>query len=569
PRRLRSNPANFEPKSVVAIYNSKDLIIPVPSGPKGRRWDSILHFLQAVCGNFEPSNYTLKQNVNGELVPIPVDLNLGELVPGRYFVIPNDGDDLMVDGVGFPIVPKSKLKRNTNSGGPSSPSMLRSPRVEALADDDKESLASSNSESNKQSGQFRESIIARDGHCVVTRDYGIVEAAHILAHSWWGDYANRRDSLPQDIRQIVSEMNGGINSVENGILLNGTLAKAFDEGKFGFVLREGHYYFVAITTDFLHLEGVQVDENLRKRSDGSCWWSEETRPHPRLVEFHFRNSVFKQMRGAASETEDSDSDSDVAADQIATGKPATSEMAPSEIIDWKNPELAKLIQADSPLLVKQIYSIVESMKSAKDKLMEIQQRISSNSVPTSKGVSLLEIKLHGLLSYLTNLSFFILLKLHGQSTSELHPSVERLIEMRVILEKIKPMEVKLKYQIDKVLKAANDASNPSAEKDAQRNVSEFDLQNSGVSDPLQFKPNPLNLVGASTALDKNADQSREDGGVYRPPRIAPVKYSEEPKRRKGDLSASTRESLSKSRLFKDMRDTFDCQGLSKSSPTAL
>ncbi|KAJ3237551.1 hypothetical protein HDU77_011647, partial [Chytriomyces hyalinus] len=222
-----------------------------------------------------------------------------------------------------------------------------------------------------------------------------------------------------------------------------------------------------------------------------------------------------------------------------------------------NPELAKLIQADSPLLVKQIYSIVEGMKSAKDKLMQLQQRISSNLVPTSKGVSLLEIKLHSLLSYLTNLSFFILLKLHGQSTSELHPSVERLIELRVILEKIKPMEVNLKYQSDKVLKAANDASNPSAEKDAQRNVSEFDLQNFGVSDPLQFKPNPLNLVGESTALDKNADQSREDGGVYRPPRIAPVKYSEEPKRRKGDLSASTRESLSKSRLFKDVRDAVD------------
>ncbi|KAJ3381570.1 hypothetical protein HDU80_001810 [Chytriomyces hyalinus] len=313
-RTLRSNTANMEHKAVIAIYNSKDLIIPVPSGPIGRRWDSILHFLQAVCGNFEPSNYTLKQNVNGQLVTIPVDLNLGNLFPGRYFVIPNDGDDLMVEGVGFPIVPTSKKKRNTNSGGPSSPSMLRSPRVEALADDDKESVASSNSEPNKRSGQFRESIIARDGHCVVTRDYGVVEAAHILAHSWWGDYANRRDSLPQDIRQIVSEMNGNINSVENGILLNGTLAKAFDEGKFGFVLREGHYYFVAITTDFLDLDGVQVDENLRKRSDGSCWWSEETRPHPRLVEFHFRNSVFKQMRGAASETEDSDSDSDVAAD---------------------------------------------------------------------------------------------------------------------------------------------------------------------------------------------------------------------------------------------------------------
>ncbi|KAJ3239163.1 hypothetical protein HDU77_011350, partial [Chytriomyces hyalinus] len=231
-------------------------------------------------------------------------------------------------------------------------------------------------------------------------------------------------------------------------------------------------------------------------------------------------------------------------------------MFASDAWQQENPELAKLIQADSPILVKQIYSIVEGMKSAKDKLMELQQRISSNSVPTSKGVSLLEIKLHGLLSYLTNLSFVVLLKLHGQLT-ELHPSVERLIELRVILEKIKPMEVNLKYQSDKVLKAANNASNPSAEKDAQRNVSELDLHNSGVSDPLQFKPNPLNLVGASTALDKSADQSREDGGVYRPPRIAPVKYSEEPKRRKGDLSTSTRESLSKSRLFKDMRDTFD------------
>ncbi|KAJ3405849.1 hypothetical protein HDU80_000681 [Chytriomyces hyalinus] len=215
----------------------------------------------------------------------------------------------------------------------------------------------------------------------------------------------------------------------------------------------------------------------------------------------------------------------------------------------ENPELAKLIQADSPILVKQIYSIVEGMKSAKDKLMELQQRISSNLVPTSKGVSLLEIKLHGLLSYLTNLSFFILLKLHGQSTSELHPSVELLIEMRVILEKIKPMEVKLKYQIDKVLKAANDASNPSAEKNAQRNVSEFDLQNSGLSDPLQFQAESVEFSGCIDCA--------EDGGVYRPPRIAPVKYSEEPKRRKGDLSASTRESLSKSRLFKDMRDTLD------------
>ncbi|KAJ3232935.1 secretory subunit, partial [Chytriomyces hyalinus] len=113
------------------------------------------------------------------------------------------------------------------------------------------------------------------------------------------------------------------------------------------------------------------------------------------------------------------------------------------IFEIENPEWAKLIQADSPLLMKQIYSIVEGMKSAKAELIELQQRISSNSVPTSKGVSLLEIKLHGLLlTNLSHFSFFSNCRQSGQSTSELHPSDGRLIEMCVILGKIKPMEAR-------------------------------------------------------------------------------------------------------------------------------
>ncbi|KAJ3385693.1 hypothetical protein HDU80_000615 [Chytriomyces hyalinus] len=288
--------ASAENHSTIALYNSKEppaLIISVPSQPLGRPWHRIVLFLKLVCGNFEVSNYTLKRKVNGQYVTIPVNLNSGNLSPGDYFVIPNGCDDLMVDGVGFPIVP----------GSPSSPSISKKPWVDVFVADDGES---SDSELDEELAQFRERVIARDSHCVVTRDYGTVEAVHILAHSWWEDSA--KESLPDDIWQLVSEMYGGINSVENGILLNGTLAKAFDEGAFGFVLQEGHYYFVAITTEFLQLDGVQVDENLRKRSDGSCWWSEETRPHPGLVEFHLRNSVFKHLRGFA----DSDSESDVA-----------------------------------------------------------------------------------------------------------------------------------------------------------------------------------------------------------------------------------------------------------------
>ncbi|TPX63639.1 hypothetical protein CcCBS67573_g08621 [Chytriomyces confervae] len=317
PPRLRLsdvslNTANFNYSSVIAIYNSKEppsRIISVPSGPKGRPWDRIFLFLQVVCGYFEVSNYTLKRKVNGQYVTIPVNLNSGNLFPGDYFIIPNGCDDLMVGGVGFPIVPTSSLKRKWNLGSPSSPSISKKPWDEVFAADDGESVTASDSEPDEELAQFRESVITRDSHCVVTREYSVVDAVHILAHSWWEDSV--KESLPLDIRHTVSS-HGGINNVRNGILLRRDLATSFDDGKFSFVFREGHFYFIAITTDHLDLDGVQLDENLRQRADGSCWWSVERYPHPELVEFHLRNSVFKHMRGSACETEDSDSESDVA-----------------------------------------------------------------------------------------------------------------------------------------------------------------------------------------------------------------------------------------------------------------
>lgn len=63
-------------------------------------------------------------------------------------------------------------------------------------------------------------------------------------------------------------------------------------------------------------------------------------------------------------------------------------------------------------------------------------------------------------SYLINLVQIMLLKAKGESI--LPPegeggslAVDRLIELRVVLEKMRPLEMKLKYQIDKLVKAAS------------------------------------------------------------------------------------------------------------------
>lgn len=57
-------------------------------------------------------------------------------------------------------------------------------------------------------------------------------------------------------------------------------------------------------------------------------------------------------------------------------------------------------------------------------------------------------------SYLINVVQLMLLKTKGESIST-SSTVDRLIELRVILEKIRPLEMKLRYQIDKLLKAAS------------------------------------------------------------------------------------------------------------------
>ncbi|KAJ3138173.1 hypothetical protein HK100_000051, partial [Physocladia obscura] len=223
-------------------------------------------------------------------------------------------------------------------------------------------------------------------------------------------------------------------------------------------------------------------------------------------------------------------------------------------------QLSATAVADSPVLLKSLASLTAGIKATKLKLDELKHQIPS--LPTSFGVSLLELKLHSLLSYLTSLSFFILMKLQGKSTANTSPTtpcISKLVELRVVLEKIRPIEAKLKYQIDKVLKAATECEKVTAHGETRAPISEVDLGASGILDPLQFRPNPKNFVGAAAAEKSTNDAPTELGGVYRPPRITPLKYTGDisASAKKPSLSTSTRDSLSKSRLFRDMRETFD------------
>ncbi|KAF2273880.1 uncharacterized protein EI97DRAFT_137550 [Westerdykella ornata] len=194
-------------------------------------------------------------------------------------------------------------------------------------------------------------------------------------------------------------------------------------------------------------------------------------------------------------------------------------------------------------------------------------------LPPKDGISLLDVKNELLLSYLQNLVFLILLKLRSRSGKS-HPTsaetngtidetvangdrksesldrevIKKLAELRLYIEKgIWPLENRLKYQIDKILRTAETSERkPTVQAERPRlpktkkimNPVESDITSDDGSaaengfgraddaedlDTTSFGPNRAAFVRSkpSAADESRASASTKDG-IYRPPRITPM-----------------------------------------------
>ncbi|KAH8154026.1 uncharacterized protein LAJ45_01793 [Morchella importuna] len=207
-------------------------------------------------------------------------------------------------------------------------------------------------------------------------------------------------------------------------------------------------------------------------------------------------------------------------------------------------------------LLETLTTLITSLTSASTSLT------SSEFPPVTtpeNGISLLDVKNELLLSYLHNLVFLVLIKLrsgsldptkkNGQVGSEV---VKELVKIRLLLEKgVKPLEAKLKYQIDKVVaaavdeelsKAGNVALMPTAAatsgagatgEESDDGVEHDDYgvyskKTTVVAAPastiankeLSFRPNPMALAKPSTAALPGVGETEGKEGIYKPPRIS-------------------------------------------------
>ncbi|KAI0379317.1 hypothetical protein F5Y04DRAFT_132233 [Hypomontagnella monticulosa] len=205
------------------------------------------------------------------------------------------------------------------------------------------------------------------------------------------------------------------------------------------------------------------------------------------------------------------------------------------------------VPASLPALLDSLTNSLTSAIDATPKITGIE--------PTKDGVSLLDVKNELLLSYLQNLVFLILLKIrnakHGsldnttkEDESDLSDTVvKKLVELRLYLDKgVRPLEEKLQFQLDKILRAADDADRiaAQAERDAESASEEESDEESGDSDEddsenegrvkpavdisaKQFAPSFSNFAPPSNAVGMAAAAAMQDKtGAYRPPKITPT-----------------------------------------------
>ncbi|GAC72975.1 hypothetical protein PANT_8c00006 [Moesziomyces antarcticus T-34] len=237
-------------------------------------------------------------------------------------------------------------------------------------------------------------------------------------------------------------------------------------------------------------------------------------------------------------------------------------------------------------LTKLLTTIHKSVSTLSDSVRAFEKDVSqsASSDPTENpfaypdGISLLTVKNEAMLDYLHHIVALSIAKISGRSlasasgassASQSNASastdlVQNMVKLRLMLEKLRPLENRLKYQMDKLLRAAADAdkevmlgraapaSDVNGKSRSKRRTGDDD--DDASDDDLAFRPNPSAFMqDKARALskpsksndhrsrsnrDSDSDSDSDDQGgktaVYRPPKLVPMSYDPDARSNKKD-----------------------------------
>ncbi|XP_071341892.1 neuroguidin [Trachinotus anak] len=208
-----------------------------------------------------------------------------------------------------------------------------------------------------------------------------------------------------------------------------------------------------------------------------------------------------------------------------------------------------LIERDLPKAAELLNNLTEQVASVTSHVRELLTKVKDGTLKTSQGLSFLDLRYHLLLFYLQDLTHLICVKSGGGSIKD-SEALDRVVTVRTVLEKMRPLDHKLKYQIDKLVRTAVTGS-------------------LAENDPLQLRPNPENLISKLNESEESEDEAEmkaaaekrgahSSGRKYVPPKIAPVHYDgdmTEADRKKAQLERQRRAAL-RSSVIQELRQQY-------------
>lgn len=101
---------------------------------------------------------------------------------------------------------------------------------------------------------------------------------------------------------------------------------------------------------------------------------------------------------------------------------------------------------DAPELMALTKELTSTLSAIEATVEPLVKAAKDGSFATADGISYLDTKYLLMLSYCSSIVFYLLLKAEGKSVKD-HPVIERLVEIRLYLEKLRPIDKKLQYQV--------------------------------------------------------------------------------------------------------------------------
>jgi U3 small nucleolar ribonucleoprotein protein LCP5 len=210
--------------------------------------------------------------------------------------------------------------------------------------------------------------------------------------------------------------------------------------------------------------------------------------------------------------------------------------------------------------IKETIELLNNMKSKSNECIEMTHnlllRIKDNEMSTDSGISFLALKNKLFVSYLIDLTFLVWNKIKGKQL-EGNDCVKRLVELRTVLEKLRPIHNRLKYRIDKLIKTSNTGS-------------------VDANDPLRLKPkfdtilesNNTNEMSVNSDSQPNSDQNSDNDMevinekkvskslAYVPPKVAQMRFDEENDRKVKAFERAKKKAMNSS-IIQELRREFD------------